>query len=1400
MLSKEEGILQEFIRNSESTMTPSLSCSVSTALFKLQEIYLQKKNIDILYKTVINEIAEFASKQGLSNLLDFILKILEQPPNALDQVTLFLPKEDNPSHFENQNYCYPLEEVLTLVWIALTDLEVCKQYLVVKEGEDKNKALLDLYQARLNSFFNCLTDLQNKPVCHHGTRNELVFLLNKIHPAVDLIEDPRSTILSFLKEEINKRFVELYAKNSCNTQQHLKAAIIAWFSNQDTSQMIKHLDPENTLRTSLHSLFIKHGVNPQAIQLDRLIDASLSTVTFSCDPQQYPQLFYAHLILHEFACHPSRPKFQQKALAWLKTYLESQAFKFENVSDIECLQTFCLFFQSYEAYIENSSLLKYAYIPPSVTQFIKKIENYFEEISQTQRFPKTICSEDAENNAVILETIQKIKKDNYHDEIENFFWRYFDAIEQLSKSKYLKREQIKKMLRRQYHLLLNIYFQEKVILGDDEIQTFYQTQQQGILPISAYELNRIFLHAILCSPSEWTPLFAELFTQAFHFTQKNFDNNHSITAKRLKRESYPNMFLTQLHYLLKKYQAPLSLELEEPPKRILILPSQVHTAKEWIEIAEYLIDPEDLQKHYQPYATLINLLLLKEIKENKNPTITFLCLKSLANSALDCFFRRAKEDLFDAKFWDFKSLNYFINHLAQENREFFLKFLLKEKGKFIEFLKHDFNTIKVFFLDFFKCYQGEIFQQLVNEKSWVLTKITPLCSQLLEENLKTLLQILINNSLEFIENFKIFSELDNNTLQKLSKEKILYLLKYNEIFNEFLEVFSEIMPMDLISLCCEEEVDAVPTLLEAYENYKKKKYENCEDDPGYYLLRELNYRCFNTTKSPSLLFIKQLITDKFYKAQPGLLQIINSNNFFKIIESLAHEEIIFLWIIMQDRQEEILGNLKSIEHFSLLSNALSLDFYEENKGNFTELIEKMFKLNIFATVVRTFDDYLEVLEKHLPSQRLKYHFILVMQDSLSQLIEQNAKLNYSDLCAYLSHLSPEECRVIARNNKQKIINSLSFLLSPALGDYLCLYRDKKNFKITLTAPDAYWGYYSSNNNAIILLEEHEKIIIKPLKQFPWNYFQLILNDQEKKALKFPAKGEASVIIKYNDNPNLFRALFKQTNFELNYGFDLEQWQAIIDEISDDNLDFISDIQGNARVYKKLHTFPPPSLLDILKKLNKKSLLQFLDTFLSWHHFALSENSIYRNQLLSHCKIMEINTTPTKDLANEFNPPAKNLSQSRLRNHPNSFFSVETKTINDLNKRSSLGGACISGFVEEEFQSENASDQRKQAILSLVAYREGLLRETGIKGLEDPRKTYKCCFSEKMIKELIRFEPELNQEFEEYINACIVNVEAKLTPEERRNWSKGFFSHRLRDLVVDRKELQTESSHHTLGLS
>ncbi|OGT36639.1 MAG: hypothetical protein A3F11_06900 [Gammaproteobacteria bacterium RIFCSPHIGHO2_12_FULL_37_14] len=187
------------------------------------------------------------------------------------------------------------------------------------------------------------------------------------------------------------------------------------------------------------------------------------------------------------------------------------------------------------------------------------------------------------------------------DIIENFFAQWFQASQY-----HLDIDTLSHL----YTLLLTKEFQDKITLSDEIIQGFIQLGgEDPYRDITPYQINRIFLHAILHDPQDWSPLFANTLQEIYAFVKNNFNQINAANAALLKQDSYPKALMEQLRYLYQCYSPPVNMDNRRPLQMIL-LPHQIKKAREWYRISSYLqTNDEKRDAVYQPLSAYINRLL-----------------------------------------------------------------------------------------------------------------------------------------------------------------------------------------------------------------------------------------------------------------------------------------------------------------------------------------------------------------------------------------------------------------------------------------------------------------------------------------------------------------------------------------------------------------------------------------------------------------------------------------------------------------------------------------------------------------------------------------------------------------------------------------------------------------------
>jgi hypothetical protein len=605
-MPNDSQIIINFISNQENTLGNVVSNSVGMALLILKNNYFTapctEADITKKYAHCIKEMSHTAkSNLTRKKAVDCLILQAQQPLNKLDDVNLYLPTDKNT--YEIKLHTFPLKHVITLVWLALKDndkfahdinYQGTKEYQFTRARGDYNK--------RLDNFFNLLIEFQKDKVCHHGIRNEIVFLLNKIYLGIEIIESALSTIAATLKDHTNKLFWEHYQNAPTPTvKKSLTKALLAWISEHNPQPLQALVDPEKKAAAALHALFIKHGSNPETINLNQLIDSCIPTLNFNYDPEQYPIIKLIENIVN--CADGNNNEDIARAFENIKTWIK-QHIVLDDTQSTEKLTAFYTLYQAYTSLDQHMQMLLEATgnMQDSYSELKVACQKYFTDVANADlaiEFP-------AVNNA-ILQIAQQLKasivdckSNKMVDFIEKFFanWNLAsNAVRQrgLAAKKYL------------YRFLIDEIFQEKIILQDKEIDVFWQSDNPTAFhDITVYQINRIFLHGLFVEPEEWSVKFGSLFSEILLFISQDFNN---FVDTRLNKNLLETSYVSDLFLLLKsraeRYENP---DLKAYPYSYIFLPRQVKTIIQWEQLSKW-VSEEKLLEIYQPQAVRINQLV-----------------------------------------------------------------------------------------------------------------------------------------------------------------------------------------------------------------------------------------------------------------------------------------------------------------------------------------------------------------------------------------------------------------------------------------------------------------------------------------------------------------------------------------------------------------------------------------------------------------------------------------------------------------------------------------------------------------------------------------------------------------------------------------------------------------------
>jgi hypothetical protein len=228
----------------------------------------------------------------------------------------------------------------------------------------------------------------------------------------------------------------------------------------------------------------------------------------------------------------------------------------EIITFIENYQRVLQYSQNQILLEKNSNALKTSAITyqEKITALIITVNRLIETANsnkQQPNFKSAIADLDATTHSRITfqQIYAKYNAENCSDTIANFFANYFATDDKIRRGYF-------------FRLLRTREMQQRIQLLDIPLMRLIKERQQSnnehsnatTIVLFPEDINRILLFALSTSPTKWTPLFYNCFTQVLKFINNTFNAANIRLASELKRSSYPEELLTQLNFLGDIYQ------------------------------------------------------------------------------------------------------------------------------------------------------------------------------------------------------------------------------------------------------------------------------------------------------------------------------------------------------------------------------------------------------------------------------------------------------------------------------------------------------------------------------------------------------------------------------------------------------------------------------------------------------------------------------------------------------------------------------------------------------------------------------------------------------------------------------------------------------------------------------
>lgn len=605
----ESKLIQDFVSNNESTMR-IVSNSVGMVLLRLSKYYFpDEAEKDKAIVTCCEQIEKLAETKSSDVRLAVInmMKEAAAPVNKFDKVTLrFEAKSTAETELKNAgkqqepNYIskecvFPLKEVLTVVWTALTDDSKFSHHYEKENDETaRSNAAQSHRESRIANFFNCFQEVETG-VCRHGKRNAFVALLNLSYQDVNLILDQNMVVMAFLRDRVRNFFWSRYEDKTIQSEQRkeLNAALLQWIAKDNPSLVLKLADPYNESLHLLEDLFIQNGTHPCVVK--KILNDASESLLFFHDLKHAPHLAAFHGV---FAVLPiQNHEARNKMLVSMQEWIQKEC-NWDDVADQKKVADFYTLFMADMNLKKHDLLLEITGEKEKLNALIKACSEYFMEEKMFREIsPDTLKAVDDLTSA-----INRAQKDNFLGSIENFFSRWFVA--EIAKN---KKEQQKL-----YAMLCDDTVQSKIILDDDVIKKLIAAKaaEQKEFTATPYEVNRVFLHAILVDPVKWTSIFVDLFLKVMLHVKNKFNVNAGAPTV-FEKNSYPAKLLLQMDYLLGKHWGE---GIISRPEMVLLLPDNIRKSEEWFFVSR-LLPVDQRGRIYQAYAVNIKTLILDELRK-----------------------------------------------------------------------------------------------------------------------------------------------------------------------------------------------------------------------------------------------------------------------------------------------------------------------------------------------------------------------------------------------------------------------------------------------------------------------------------------------------------------------------------------------------------------------------------------------------------------------------------------------------------------------------------------------------------------------------------------------------------------------------------------------------------------
>lgn len=533
----------------------------------------------------------------LKSAWEYIRNRMNEEPNQLDQVTFF---EDTQAF----TVIIDIQTTLALVYAAITDIEIFKP-----DAMDSVKNQQERFYTLFMSFKRLQHDTKQR--CHQGVRHDLVICnLSGTYPDAIIVSEPKR----FLGDLISEAIFKLVEKIKMESGQAIYLDVIKeCIMGEVHPELKKQLGDKSELRKAIHQAFRYVGLDPlnQKYEIEKYIRALNVVVTL---PEGLITLGnQVHILLESNTKQPNELNSRVQFIEFMKTHWLKNQFSLANSEHQDTIRILSQVETAYAACRQYGKLFKSSKVNPQLSidafdSIYKQIDDYYQSALSKQA-PIRVTEAFLSQLEKIGAELKSLAKDV--DWISNIFAKWKIALDDHKAKR--ANDSLKRLIQL-HEEMIDPDIQSHYLVNDEFLKETFKPQNENLeLDLDYFNVNRLFLTAIVTAPKDWTPLFFEKMQETLQFLVKELNPGYksslSQNSKKFVRNSYPESLFIQLYQAIYQYKKIHALAFDqfdiesekETEKEGLYIPT-LHQVKDLKSAFEYFkFVPQSKQDLFSQY-------------------------------------------------------------------------------------------------------------------------------------------------------------------------------------------------------------------------------------------------------------------------------------------------------------------------------------------------------------------------------------------------------------------------------------------------------------------------------------------------------------------------------------------------------------------------------------------------------------------------------------------------------------------------------------------------------------------------------------------------------------------------------------------------------------------------------